>query len=299
MSQNPYKKYWSSLKFLALIGLVIWAYDQGLLHDAFNVLKKLDASSAGLAFTALGITLFLGVIRWRWLLRFLELPEPSFKQGLQLYYEGLFYNTFAPGAIGGDLLRAHWLRQSGETHSKLHYFVTLGERALGLGTLGILGVWAWFGLQFMLFYLAISCLFIALCPKLCRLLNSKWALPLPQFPKIRWLYLATALNTLSHLVSYLVYILIGQALGVELELLTWLEILSLTVLAANLPLSVAGIGPREFALVSLLSQHGVAHEIAIAISMGALAMLMIHSLAGGVIHLFGSSKGQPPKPLVE
>ena len=280
-----YKKTWFLLKILALTALIIWAYYQGLLSKAFQALRLLDMNSAVLAFMALACTLFLGVLRWRWLLRVLELPQPSIRQGLHLYYEGLFYNTFAPGAIGGDLLRAHWLRHSGETSSKLHYFVTLGERVLGLGTLTILGLWAWFGLHVMLAYLILTILAIALCPKLCQVLKRKWSLPLPKSPQIRWLYLATILNTISHLVSYLVYILIGQALGVELELLTWMEILSLTVLAANLPLSVAGIGPRELALVSLLAQHGVTNDIAIAISMGALAMLMMHALIGGLLHL--------------
>lgn len=291
-----YKKFWGIFKVLVLFSLIAWTYYQGLLSEAFQVLFSLSIRSVTLSFIALGITLFLGVIRWRWILRTLELPQPSFIHGLHLYYEGLFYNTFAPGAVGGDLLRAHWLRQSGDTHSKLHYFVTLGERVLGLGTLAILGLWAWFGLKIMVLYLGLTCLIIALCPMVCRTLNTNYSVSLPVALKVRWLYLATTLNTFSHLVSYFVYILIGQAFGVELELLTWMEVLSLTVLAANLPLSIAGIGPREYALVSLLSQHGVSHEVAIAISMGALAMLLVHALIGGLIHAFMPTTHNLQKP---
>lgn len=278
------KRLWGLVKSGLLATLLLWAYRKGLLSKALANLESLSFFDGSLAFLALGITIFCGVVRWRWILRTLNLPEPSYLLGLRLYYEGLFYNTFAPGAIGGDLLRAHWLRAKDQKNSKLHYLVTLGERAMGLGTLGILGVWAWFGVMWMLGYIIIAIIIISLIPKLTQYLNSRWAISLPQHLKLSWIYAAVLLNTLSHLISFTIYILIGHSLGVQLTIMEWVEALSITVLAANLPLSVAGIGPREIALVTLLAHHGVTNELAIAISMGALAMLMVHATLGGVIH---------------
>ena len=76
----------------------------------------------------------------------------------------------------------------------------------------------------------------------------------------------------------------------------WIEVLSITVLAANLPLSVAGIGPREVALVTLLAQRGVSEEQSLAVSMGALATLILHALGGGLVHVVLSRPADPSYP---
>ena len=284
------RQLWGLTKLSLLAILLWWAHHTGLLQDAFISLIQLQLTDGSLAFIALGVTLICGVIRWRWILRSLNLPEPSYYLGLKLYYEGLFYNTFAPGAIGGDLLRGHWLRAQDPQHSRLHYFVTLAERAMGLVTLAILGIWAWCGLMWMSLYLIGLVCLMCLIPTLSQFLHHKW--PILSFLnhlKRSWICFGLVLNTLSHLISFLIYILIGSSLGINLAITEWIHILSMTVLAANLPLSVAGIGPREVALVTLLAQYGVANHMAVAISMGALAMLVVHALLGGILHVLSPS----------
>ena len=289
-TSSSFKKTWFIFKLFLLFLLLAWASHSGLLTNALKVLVLLDFTSILCAFIALGLTLICGVWRWQWILTALNLPKPSTSIGLKLYYEGLFYNTFAPGAIGGDILRAHWLRRSQEKDSKLHYFITLGERVMGLGTLAIFAIYTWFGPVYTFTYLLFAISTILALPKLIKMINQRWKTALPQKLKLSWFYYAILLNTISHLISFASYILIGQSLGVNLSILEWIEILSITVFAANLPLSVGGVGPREFALVSLLAQQQVPHETALAISIGAFAILVIHSLLGGLIHLLSPNQ---------
>lgn len=278
---------WRIFKFCLLLILIAWAYQRELIQEAFKSLCEVRLIDGAAAMCALGLTLLCGVARWRWILSALGFPQPTWGLGLRLYYEGLFYNTLAPGAIGGDLLRAHWLRKRHQQDSKIHYLVTLGERVLGLVTLGILGIYSWVGLELALAYCLLVVLVVLIIPRLIQIVKVRWPdlqLILPSRVARAPLYAAVVLNTMSHVISFTIYIFIGRSLGVELPLMIWFEILSVTVLAANIPLSVAGLGPREVALVSLLAQQGVSKEQALAISMGALATLVLHSLIGGLVH---------------
>ena len=271
---------WSVLKLLLLISLIGWAHQRGLLTQTFEALKPLALLDALGAFIALGVTLGLGVIRWRWILRALQLTEPSLALGLRLYYEGLFYNTFAPGAIGGDVLRAHWLRAHDQGDSKLHYLVTLSERGLGLATLGVLGAYVWGGVIATLTLIGLGAAMMYALPYLHAQLREI---------KAHWLICAALINVVSHLISFLIYLSLARSLGINLPIDVWVEVLTITVLAANLPISVAGIGPREAALISMLGVRGIGEPQALALSLGVLATLAVHALFGGLVHLLSRS----------
>ena len=102
--------------------------------------------------------------------------------------------------------------------------------------------------------------------------------------KPHWLVYAALINVVSHLISFMIYLSLARSLGIELPLELWFEVLTITVLAANLPISVAGIGPREAALISTLGAHDIGEPKALALSLGVLATLAIHALLGGLIH---------------
>ena len=78
-----------------------WAYQSGLLLKAIHSLFTLSMQSICVSFMALGTTLICGVWRWKWILKSLNLPPANICIGLQLYYEGLFYNTFAQERLQG------------------------------------------------------------------------------------------------------------------------------------------------------------------------------------------------------
>lgn len=270
------RRLWLMLKISIFVILIAWAMHHQLFAQTWSALQPLTLIDLGGALMALGLTLCFGVWRWRWILRALHLQEPRFLLGLQLYYEGLFYNTFAPGAVGGDVLRAHWMRAQDQRDSKLHYLVTLSERALGLATLGVFAIWVWGGWLWMLGYLCIGALLLMLTP---------WLHPSARGTSPRWLVGAALLNTVSHLITFLMYLSLSRSLGISLPTQAWIEALSITILASQLPISVGGLGPREVALVTTLGAYGISQGSALALSFAALATLALHALAGGLIHL--------------
>jgi hypothetical protein len=88
--------------------------------------------AAALAVIAAGQA--LGAVRWRILMRaYGARTQPSLLQAIRLYFVAVFYNTYLPGGVAGDILRGVVTRKSfRERGSTEAIAVVLVERALGL-----------------------------------------------------------------------------------------------------------------------------------------------------------------------
>lgn len=83
----------------------------------------------------------------------------------------------------------------------------------------------------------------------------------------------------------LVYYLLGSSIGIELSAITYFGIIPIVFIAANLPVSVGGLGVRETALVALLAAAGIDTQRAIALSLLYLLVLWIASAPGAGVML--------------
>ncbi len=98
--------------------------------------------AAGLAAAGLGLQL----LRWWVLVRAVELPF-TVRNACRLGMVGLFFNTFLPGSIGGDLLKAYFLAKENRNRKTRAVATVLIDRALGLFGLvlfvAVVGAAAW------------------------------------------------------------------------------------------------------------------------------------------------------------
>jgi glycosyltransferase 2 family protein len=87
---------------------------------------------AALAVIAFGQA--LGAVRWRILMRaYGARTQPSLLQAIRLYFVAVFYNTYLPGGVAGDILRGVVTRKSFRDRGSTEAIaVVLVERALGL-----------------------------------------------------------------------------------------------------------------------------------------------------------------------
>ena len=75
-------------------------------RDVLEAFQRLSAGAALTAITVVFFGLFCGVLRWRLLLRaYGAIDMPSWPRATHLYIVGHFYNTYAPGGVGGDVIR--------------------------------------------------------------------------------------------------------------------------------------------------------------------------------------------------
>lgn len=100
------------------------------------------------------------------------------------------------------------------------------------------------------------------------------------------LVVVIAATLAAHLCGCLVYIAVAKSLGLDLALLSICWIRSGMILAAMIPLSVAGLGLRELAAIALIVPLGIVEAQAVAFSI--LVFLVTPfavGLVGGVVEL--------------
>jgi uncharacterized membrane protein YbhN (UPF0104 family) len=100
------------------------------------------AAAAGLI--ALAAT--LQIIRWSLLVRALDLPF-TLRNSFRLCLVGIYYNTFFPGSVGGDLLKAYFIAHEHKERKAKAVASVIADRAMGLFGLilfvAVLGSVAW------------------------------------------------------------------------------------------------------------------------------------------------------------
>lgn len=98
-----------------------------------------------LAFVVYTLAVFLTLVRWYMLVRALDL-EISFPSAMRYGLIGIFFNTFLPGAVGGDLIKAAALA-SGQKRQATAFATVIMDRLLALWALvwfvALLGGLAW------------------------------------------------------------------------------------------------------------------------------------------------------------
>ncbi|MGH7718838.1 MAG: lysylphosphatidylglycerol synthase transmembrane domain-containing protein [Gemmatimonadaceae bacterium] len=98
------------------------------------------------------------------------------------------------------------------------------------------------------------------------------------------LALVFALAAVTQLMSILAYYTLAGGLGIELRFIEMAWVMGVVRLLIMIPISPAGLGVREGALVVLLGQYGVPGEAALALSLLAFATgEVLVGIVGGVI----------------
>lgn len=274
-------------------------------RDVLEALRRLSLSAALTAIAVVLLGLLLGMSRWRLLLRaYGAIDLPSWPRVAHLYFVGHFYNTYAPGAVGGDVIRGVAARKAfgaldwaSATSGVAVVFV---ERVIGLAALLVLaagaylirplpgmesvGLWAGLGLTAATVALA----GIAVAPRLARFLPEKLGKPLRALPRLfsAWPFLvAIFLSLIVHAVNVVAGHAIMSALHPSVTFAQSAVVMPLISASAFVPFTVGGAGVREAAFAALYGTVGVPEATAYAGSLGFWATQLLSAAVGGVINL--------------
>ncbi len=281
-------------------------------RDVLLGFQRLSLGAALTAITAVMLGLFCGMLRWRLLLRaYGAIDIPAWPRIAHLYLVGHFYNTYAPGGVGGDVIRGVTGRKAfGDldlASATSGVAVVFIERVIGVSALlalatgaylmrpipGIenLGLWATLGLV-----AAAAALFgIAVAPRLAPLLPEKLGKPLRALPRLFSIgpFLAAALLSL---IIHAINIVAGHAIMHSLEpSVTFAQsavVMPLIGAAAFFPFTVGGAGVREAAFAALYGTVGVPEASAYAASLSFWAIQLLTAGVGGVINLLVPLSGR-------
>lgn len=200
----------------------------------------------------------------------------------------MFYNQFLPGGIGGDTYKVILLKNEKHVPWRNGIGIMLNDRISGIIVLCTL----------------VSVLYY--CLSFNRLLNYFTWITFLLFPLAFYLFLngfyPAHRKSFSRLMIYSVFVQAFQfimlvfvlaAVGKHDQLFTYLFIFGISSIAANLPISIGGIGIREFIFAAGAQFFGLIPEQAVLLSMSFYFISFLVSLPG-IIWVF-HSPFQPPE----
>lgn len=303
-----------ALKLAVTGGLIYWFVLPGI--DFQTAADKMDRLSPGWLLVA-GALIFSQsaiVVTWRWerVVATIDRALPPWRL-LKATIITLFFNQVLPSTVGGDGMRIWFLRGMGRPIG-LAFRSVLIDRLIGffglllLGLLGSLYLMARLEDSGPIWLVALVCLgglvLIVLAPVLVRAMA--W---LP-FDRVRQAFetLAREVNLLARnrrrlaqlvgvsilgqfMLAGAVYCL-ARDLEVPLDLLGAAAVVPGVMVAASIPISIAGWGVREATMVVGLGLLGVSQGDAAIISIGFGVLVLITGLFGGLVWVVRGS----PKP---
>lgn len=105
-----------------------WTYGP---TELVGALRQLEAGEVLLSFGCMGLTILLGAIRWRMVLRAQDLTL-SLTRTLEISLVAHFFNSFLLGSTGGDLMKAYYAARETQ-HLKTEAVMTVVvDRLIGL-----------------------------------------------------------------------------------------------------------------------------------------------------------------------
>jgi len=302
-----------------------WLLQLALTLAAFAYLLHIsDFAALGRAFHAaplwcvpaatatLLVIVFVGSLRWRLLMHAYGAKHPPAIGWLyRLQLIGLFYNML-PGAVGGDVLRGVVSRRAFGTHGvSAGLAVVLIERVFGLiglmllvvSTLALhpipgLQVAPWvFGIGFLACVASIVGIACGrrVAPYLPELLAQR-ARELPQLTHVAAFIAALAMSVLNQaLVGVMGHLVVGP-LAPDVQLIDSLVLAPLAFAAIFFPLTVAGAGTRDAAMVSLYGLLGVHKERALTASLEILLCYVLSAALGAWLSAITVLSHEAPEP---
>ena len=257
----------------------------------------------------------VGGARWWAVMRAIETPLPWFEL-TKLFWIGGFFSQALPSSVGGDPIRIYMAYKDGLPLSKaingvmLERVVTIigltilviavqpwfvpklnaETQMLTLTVLALLGAGTIFGVIVLLY---LDRLPEALSKfRIVRGMNALAADSRLLFLRLKGAVLASIFGILTHVNISLCVFFLAMSIGVDVTWLDCMVLMPLVILVTTLPISIAGWGVREGAMVTAFALVGVPGEGALVLSLmlGILGIVMM--IPGGGFWLIRRKAGE-------
>ncbi len=263
-------------------------------------------------FCILWIGHYICIYRWRMLMRPL-MPVQSLAHLFGIYCIGLFFNLTFPTVVGGDVVKMYYAGKPSKSYAQ-SFAATFLDRDAGMFAMMIIACIAILihpvdvpGIPVSLIIWGAFAAFAAgniaiFAPYFHRRLTG--LLHRLRLPKI-----AAKVDTISNafiimgqhkmlLLGSLLISLVNQLLVISV---TWIMAVGLNIrisplwflvfvpvitLISMVPISLNGMGLREYAFMSLFGAIGVPREACIALGLLSSIVLILSSLPGGIVYIF-------------
>lgn len=277
------------------------------LAAAWDEARGMDLWLLAAAGLSLLVQIPIGAVRWRAVLRSMAAPLP-FAELFSIYYVGCFFNLALPSSVGGDAVRMWKARRAGLPLKAAVNSVMLERVFTVFGLLLLVAAMqpvlvarigdvpgAWLFPALSVAGLAGIAALTVLDRLPARLMHWRLVRALAELGRdARRVFLNRAWSP-----RILAWVLLGHAnlaatvwllacgLGLEVDLLDCLALVPPVILVTTLPISVAGWGVRETAMVTAFAFVGVPAHSALVMSILFGVLVVLTSLPGGLFWAAG------------
>ena len=228
------------------------------------ICQKLDGLVVIQAFVLYNFSQIISALRCRIYLNLIGLTL-SHGQNLTLYYASMLYNLFLPGGIGGDGYKTFQLRQYSGIDTIVIIKALLFDRLNGLLGLIVVAFFAfyWSSLSsYLLPALWASPVILAMSVVVSANIQRVW------FNPSTFAFISTLIySVLGQLLQVLSAFILLYGLGVRDHFPLYGLVFLCSSIAAQAPITLGGVGAREFTVLTILGWLGLQTESGLAMAM--------------------------------
>ena len=255
---------------------------------------------------------FLCVIRWDILLRIFGIPLPL-RQLVRIYGIGMFFNLVLPGLVGGDLVKGYLAGRDGRRPYSLSFASVFLDRDLGFVAMVLQAVVAAAlfpvtvqGYNLLLVFLGLLgicilanlILFHPLAHRMLQMAFSAGRFPafakklesLSQaFHEVMQSPARLAIALFISLVNQFLMVVSGwfiaRALDINAPFFYFMVFIPATAVITMIPISINGVGLREFAFMRFFASIGVSQEQGALLGFLSSIVIVVSGLPGAIAYL--------------
>lgn len=312
--KTHYMKKWGFilLKIGVTTGLLAWLIGSLDLAGAVTQLNRARIDYLILTLVVIWVGHFLCVLRWKVILAALEISMKTLSLVL-IYGIGMFFNLVFPGLVGGDLVKMYLTgRDSGQSYS-IAFASVFADRYMGfmamvllavlssaaypiriqgynlfLSFLGLLGV-SILGSLILFYPGAHKVALRLLSVRIFHGFIEKANVLFEAFSKVRRRRSSLALALYLSLINQFIVIcaswLIALSLDIHAPFHYFMVFVPATVVITMIPISINGVGLREFAYMSFFSAIGVSRQEGVLIGFLSSLVIIASGLPGSIAYM--------------
>lgn len=293
-----------AVKAAVSVALLGWLLHRVHVSSILLHLRALSPATLLVAVAANALAQLLVVYRWHRILRVQRLTVP-YADAVRFYFVGAFFNNFLPSSMGGDLVKGYMIFRETE-RPQLAFMTTLADRYLGLGAILVFGtaaaaavpasiygrpLWVWLGLSLAAFLLGSALLVSPIAAWAARWVRGRsrgtylalnTAIKCVELIVREWRMSLAGLSctALFYVVVVATHLWLARDLGVPIG---WVPATTYTLViavGAMFPLSINGIGVREYLYTVLFGLSAWEPDVAIGMSWAIFGIVLAVSLIG-------------------
>lgn len=297
------KKFLKILKLILGLCILCFLFSQTNAREFLNLLKN-----ANYQWFIFGLILYvtgqiISAKKWEVISEYLGFKK-SFSDYVSMYFLGMFYNSFLPTNIGGDVVKIVKLNDKSENSGKRALASVLFDRLSGVAVLvGFIIIGFMINntdnstLQIvsysLILLLILGCILTFYIAKHPDILHSKFkkyieTLLVPIFNKDCILGIIVY-SVVFHIIVIAIHYCIAQMFNFPISTSYYLLLYPISAIAAALPISVGGIGIKEFVYVYMLKMIGIDTSSALIFSLS-FSMIILFSSLLGLVPFFNARK---------